>query len=381
MKEKTVVIIGPAHPLRGGLASFDERLAKEFQSQNFDTTIYTFSLQYPSFLFPGTSQYSTEPAPKNLNIKVCINSINPFNWIKVGNELKKIKPDIIIVRYWLPFMGPCFGTILRIAKKNHHTKIICIADNVLPHEKRMGDKQFTSYFLKPVDAFVTMSEKVLADLRLFTTKPAQKIVHPLYDNFGEQLNKAEARKHLSLNVDDKIILFFGFIRKYKGLDILLQAMSLLKSDIRHQKSDLPKLLIAGEFYEDRKLYEDIIEKNNLQSQIILRTNFIADSEVKYYLSAADFVIQPYRNATQSGVTPLAYHFEKPMLVTNVGGLPSLVPGGKVGLIAEPNAEDIAKKIFDLYNMGEAYFLPHLREEKKKYSWNILVETIKQLAND
>ena len=373
----SVVIIGPAHPLRGGLASFDERLAREFQFQHFDTTIYTFSLQYPSFLFPGTSQYSTEPAPTDLNIKVCINSINPLNWIKVGNELKKLQPDIIVVRYWLPLMGPCLGTVLRIAKKNHHTKIICIADNVLPHEKRIGDKQFTSYFIKSIDGFVTMSEKVLNDLRLFTNKPAQKIVHPLYDNFGERLDKVEARKYLKLNLDDKIILFFGFIRKYKGLDILLEAMNILKnkSTDNGQQSAEIKLLIAGEFYEDRKLYDEIIEKNSLQSQIILRTNFISDSEVKYYLSAADFVIQPYRNATQSGVTPLAYHFEKPMLVTNVGGLPSLVPDGKVGLIAEPNAKSIAEKIVELYNMGEAHFLPHLREEKKKYSWKILVDTI------
>jgi glycosyltransferase involved in cell wall biosynthesis len=377
----SVVIIGPAHPLRGGLASFDERLAREFQSQNFDTSIYTFSLQYPSFLFPGTSQYSSEPAPENLNIKVCINSINPFNWFIVGNKLKKLNPDIIIVRYWLPFMGPCFGTILRIAKRNRNTKIICIADNVLPHEKRFGDKQFTSYFIKSVDAFVTMSGKVLDDLRLFTNKPAKKIVHPLYDNFGELVDKAEARKYLKLNVDDKIILFFGFIRKYKGLDILLEAMDLIqKLKVKSQnRSPQIKLLIAGEFYEDRKLYDEIIEKNDLQSKIILRTNFISDSEVKYYLSAADFVIQPYRNATQSGVTPLAYHFEKPMLVTNVGGLPSLVPNGKVGLIAEPNAESIAEKILELYNMGEAHFLPHLREEKKKYSWSILVDTIKQLS--
>jgi glycosyltransferase involved in cell wall biosynthesis len=370
----SVVIIGPAYPLRGGLASFDERLAREFQSQQFNTTIYTFSLQYPSFLFPGSSQYSSEAPPDNLNIKVCINSINPFNWIKVGNELKKLRPDIIVVRYWLPFMGPCLGTILRRVKKNHHTKIICIADNVLPHEKRIGDKQFTAYFLKPVDAFVTMSEKVLSDLRSFNNKPAQKIVHPLYDNFGEPINKAEARKHLGLNIDDKLILFFGFIRKYKGLDILLDAMNVLKN----QSTDI-KLLIAGEFYEDRKLYDDIIEKNQLQSNIILRTGFINDSEVKYYLSAADFVIQPYRNATQSGVTPLAYHFEKPMLVTNVGGLPSLVPDRKVGLIAEPNAESIAQKIVELYTSGEDHFLPYLREEKKKYQWNVLVDAIKQLA--
>ncbi len=370
----SVVIIGPAYPLRGGLASFDERLAREFQSQDFSTTIYTFSLQYPSFLFPGSTQYSSEIAPAYLNIKVCINSVNPFNWIKVGNELKKLRPDIIVVRYWLPFMGPCLGTILRRVKKNHHTKIICIADNVLPHEKRIGDKQFTSYFLKSVDAFVTMSEKVLADLKLFTNKPAQKVVHPLYDNFGEKTDKTEARKYLGLNADDKIILFFGFIRKYKGLDILLEAMNILK-----QQSSNIKLLIAGEFYEDRKLYDEIIAQKDLDSQIILRTNFIADSEVKYYLSAADFVIQPYRNATQSGVTPLAYHFEKPMLVTNVGGLPSLVPDGKVGLVAEPNAESIAQKIVELYASGENHFLPYLREEKRKYQWSVLVNAIKQFA--
>lgn len=378
----SIVIIGPAYPLRGGgLASFNERLAREFQYQHDNVTIYTFSLQYPSFLFPGTSQYSNEPAPTDLNIKVGINSINPFNWIKIGHELKKLRPDIIVVRYWLPFMGPCLGTILRVAKKNHHTKIICIADNILPHEKRVGDKQFTSYFIKPVDAFITMSDRVMNDLRLFTNKPAQKLVHPLYDNFGDRIDKAEARKHLNLNVDDRIILFFGFIREYKGLDILLEAMALLKqSAVSNQPSAIPKLLVAGEFYKDRKLYDDIIEQNNLQSLVILRTNFIADSEVKYYLSAADFVIQPYRNATQSGVTPLAYHFEKPMLVTNVGGLPDLVPDEKVGLIAEPNAESIAQKIKQLYALGETHFLPYLKEEKKKYSWAKLVEAIIQSVN-
>ena len=376
----SVVIIGPAYPLRGGLASFDERLAREFQQQGDLVSIYTFSLQYPSFLFPGTSQYSSEPAPKDIDIKVRLNSVNPLNWIKVGNELRKLKPDLIVVRYWLPFMGPCLGTILRRVKKNNHTKIICIADNVLPHEKRFGDKQFTGYFLKPVDAFITMSEKVMHDLRLFTHKPARQVVHPLYDNFGQKIDKAEARKYLDLDPAGKIILFFGFIRNYKGLDLLLEAMSVLKqtSNIKRQTSNI-KLLIAGEFYEDRKPYDDIIAKYDLASSLILRTNFIADSDVKYYLSAADFVIQPYRKATQSGVTPLAYHFEKPMLVTNVGGLPALVPDGKVGLVAEPNPGSIAEKIEELYQLGEEYFLPALKEEKKKYSWNILVDTIKELA--
>lgn len=375
-----IIILGSAYPLRGGgLATFNERLARAFQQQGDDVTIYTFSLQYPSFLFPGKTQYSTEPPPTDLNIKVCINSMYPLNWIQVGNELKNLKPDIIVVRYWLPFMGPSLGTILRRVKKNNFTKIICIADNIIPHEKRAGDKQFTQYFIKPVDAFITMSEKVMNDLRNFTNKPAKKIVHPLYDNFGEKVDKAKAKEYLNINPTENIILFFGFIRKYKGLDLLLEAMGILKSQIPNLKFQIPKLLIAGEFYEDRKIYDDLINQLNIADELILRTDFITDSEVKYYISTADFIIQPYRNATQSGVTPLAYHFEKPMLVTNVGGLPDLVPDGKVGLVCEPDPQSIAEHIIKLYQLGEDYFLPHIREEKEKYSWDVLVNAIKNLA--
>jgi glycosyltransferase involved in cell wall biosynthesis len=373
-----VIIIGPAHPLRGGLASYNERLAKEFRLQGHDVTIYTFSLQYPEFIFPGTTQYSTEPAPADLKIKVCINSVNPINWIIVGRRLKKENADLIVVRYWLPLMGPCLGTILRIAKKNRHSKVVCIADNIIPHEKRFGDKPFTKYFIKPVDAFITMSEKVLADLRLFEKeKPAKAVLHPLYDNFGEKISTAEARKFLNIGADEKIILFFGFIRKYKGLDILLDAMKILHN--KQQTSNI-KLLVAGEFYEDRKPYDEQIDQLGIANDLLLHTNFIADSEVKYYLCAADVVVQPYRNATQSGVTPLAYHFEKPMIVTNVGGLPSLVPDDKVGLVAEPNAAAIAEKILEYFTKGEAHFSPHIIEEKKKLSWSKLTDTIFEVAN-
>ncbi|MBX2932180.1 MAG: glycosyltransferase [Chitinophagaceae bacterium] len=373
-----IIIIGSAHPLRGGLSTFNERLARQFAQQDFDTTIVTFSLQYPNFLFPGTTQYSSEPAPTDIDIKVWINSINPFNWLKVGWQLKKENADIIVVRYWLPFMGACLGTILRIAKKNKKTKIICIADNVIPHEKRIGDTLLTKYFVKPVHSFITMSKKVLDDLQLFTQKPAVQIVHPLYDSFGEPVSKEVARKYLNIDPSEKIILFFGFIRAYKGLDILLDAMKILSENTTTSNI---KLLIAGEFYEDRKKYEKQIEHLDIATQLILKTDFIADSEVHYYLCAADFVIQPYRNATQSGVTPLAYHFNKPMLVTNVGGLPNLVPDKKVGLIAEPNPTSIAEKIVELYQLGEAFFLPHLLEEKKKYSWQKLTETIIALSKN
>lgn len=374
--KKKVIIIGSAWPLRGGgIATFNERLAREFMREGHEVMIYTFSLQYPSFLFPGKSQYGTEKKPDDLIIKVRINSVNPFNWIRVGRELRKLKPELVVVRYWIPFMGPCLGTILRLIKGNKHSKIVCIADNVIPHEKRPGDTLFTRYFIKPVDAFITLSEKVMKDLRLFTQKPATTVLHPLYDNFGEVVSKAEARKQLGLEDHDKIILFFGFIRKYKGLDLLLEAMSILKKSAY----DTPKLLIAGEFYEDRREYDHLIHDLDIQELLILETDFIPDNEVRNYLCAADFVIQPYRHATQSGITPLAYHFEKPMLVTNVGALPSMVPDNKVGLVVEPTPEAIADGIERLYTLGESAFLFHLREEKKKYSWQILTTNIWQLA--
>jgi glycosyltransferase involved in cell wall biosynthesis len=376
-----IIIIGPAHPLRGGLATFDQRLAKEFKSNGDDCSIYSFSLQYPSFLFPGKTQYSNEPAPKDLKILSVINSINPLNWIKIGNRIRKERPDIIVVRYWLPSMGPALGTILKKVRKNKHTKVVCIADNIIPHEHRPGDNAFTKYFLRRCDAFITMSEKVMNDLRKFvpTEKPAKLVQHPLYDNFGEIIPKTEAREKLKLKPDELIILFFGFIRRYKGLDILLDAMKILKESSKLQISNL-KLLVAGEFYEDEKPYVEQINRLGINDDVILRTDFIPDSEVKYYLCAADAVIQPYRNATQSGVTPLAYYFEKPMIVTNVGGLPSLVPNEKTGLVTEPTAQSIANAILRFYQLGEDYFLPHLRSEKQKYSWSNLVKAIKELAN-
>jgi glycosyltransferase involved in cell wall biosynthesis len=366
-----LVIVGPAHPLRGGLASFDERLARAFIENGDDCSIYSFSLQYPSFLFPGKTQYSSDPAPKNIQVHSVINSINPFNWIRIGSRLKKENADIMVVRFWLPFMGPALGTILRKARKNNHSKIICIADNIIPHEKRFGDKPFTKYFLKSCDGFITMSEKVMQDLRQFQpSKPAIQVTHPLYDNFGEPVSKEEARNHLNLPKHEKIILFFGFIRKYKGLDLLLKAMKLLP-DV--------KLIIAGEFYEDSKPYLQLIDELAISDRLILKTDFIPDSEVKYFLCAADAVVQPYKNATQSGVTPLAYHFEKPMIVTNVGGLPDMVPDGKAGIVVEPNPEGIAGGIQQLFKLGPETFSETLKSEKLKYGWDKLVHAIHDLA--
>lgn len=370
-----VLILGPAHPLRGGLATFNHRLAQEFLQQGDECEIVSFSLQYPSFLFPGKSQYTDAPPPKGIKIHTLINSVNPLNWLSVGKKLKKRKPDLIVVRFWLPFMGPALGNILRRVKKNKHTKIICIADNVIPHERRPGDKPFTAYFLKACDGFITMSEKVLNDLRTFEKeKPARRVNHPLYDNFGEPVTREEARRYLQLEPNEKIVLFFGFIRKYKGLDLLLRAMA----DERIRTANI-KLLAAGEFYEDDEPYRNIIKENGLENAVILKTDFVPDSEVKYFLCAGDCVVQPYRNATQSGVTPLAYHFERPMIVTNVGGLPALVPHEKAGLVCEPDSASIADAILRFYALGENHFLPHLQSEKQKYSWANLVKSIKELS--
>ncbi len=372
---KHIIILGPAHPLRGGIAAYNERLAREFQQQGHKVTIYTFSLQYPGFLFPGTTQYSSEPAPADLQINICINSVNPFNWLAVGNNLRKLKPDLVLVRYWLPFMAPALGTILRLIKRNKHTKIVCIADNVIPHEKRLGDNLFTRYFVPPVDAFVTMSDNVWNDLRQFTkTKPAVVVPHPLYDHFGEKVSKTDARKKLHLEASTFVFLFFGFIRKYKGLDLLLQAVATLAA----KQSRQFKLLIAGEFYENKQHYEQLLQQPGIAEHLLLKTDFIPDSEVKNYLCAADVVVQPYRHATQSGVTPLAYHFEVPMIVTNVGGLPDLVPHQKVGLVCEPTSESIADAMQEMLQNGTERYLAGLLEEKTKYSWSRMTQAIFEL---
>ncbi|MEI6189658.1 MAG: glycosyltransferase [Chitinophagia bacterium] len=363
-----LVIIGPAWPLRGGLSAFDETLATHFSNQGINTRIDTFSIQYPSFLFPGTSQYSSEPQPKNVNINVCINSINPLNWIKIGLKLYREKPELIIVRYWIPFLAPCLGTILFITKRNKHTKVISIVDNMIPHEKRIGDHIFTTYFSKMVDGFIAMSEKVKLDIRLFSHKPITVTPHPIFNQFGNSISKQSAREILGIPQDDKIILFFGYIRKYKGLDLLLQAMS--NESIKKMNI---KLMIVGEYYDDEAPYQSLISSLGLQEQVMVYANYIPDAEVKNYVCSADFIIQPYKTATQSGVTPMAYHFEKPMLVTNVGGLADTVPHMSVGIVVEPNAEAIGKGIVNLYELGADYFIPNIIEEKKKYTWTQMTE--------
>ncbi|PSK89233.1 glycosyltransferase [Taibaiella chishuiensis] len=370
-----ILIIGTAYPLKGGLASFNERLAYALQEQGHEVELYTFTLQYPGFLFPGKTQYSDEPAPEGLRITPMINSVNPLSWWKTGRKAARSKPDLILVKYWLPFMGPCFGTILRLARKNGHTRVISILDNVIPHEKRPGDVPFTRYFLKPVDAFISMSHEVLRDLRTFTKdKPALFSPHPVYDNYGDALPKAEAREFLKLNTGGRYILFFGYIRKYKGLDLLFEAMA----DERITRAGI-RLIVAGEYYGDKEYYEQLADKLGIRDRLDLFTDFIPNSEVRYYFSAADCVVQPYRTATQSGISQIAYHFEKPMIVTNVGGLPEIVADGKVGFVVPPEVPAITGSILRFYDEErEGVFAANLAEEKKKYSWHYFTGNIMKL---
>lgn len=372
-----IAIVGSAHPLRGGLSAFNERLAYELIDQGHDVTNWSFSLQYPSFLFPGKTQYTDEPAPAGLKIRTEINSVNPLNWISVGSKMNREQYDLIIVKYWLPFMGPAFGTILRRAKKNGKTRVLCIVDNIIPHEKRPGDTQFTNYFIKAVDAFITMSKDVLADVKTFTDKPAFFSPHPIYDSYGVAVSKAEACKHLGLDPNNKLLLFFGFIRDYKGLDILLQAMA----DERIRKAGI-HLIVAGEYYskESEATNNKIIADNNLQDTVHLFTDFIPVGEVKFYFSAADVVVQPYKHATQSGITQIAYHFDKPMVVTNVGGLTEVVPDGKVGFVAEPDPASVADAILKFYAPGALPGLENnILEEKQKYSWPVFTKAMMAAA--
>lgn len=368
---RNIIIIGPAYPLRGGLASFNERMARAFADAGDIVTLYSFSLQYPSFLFPGKTQYSEGPAPENLSILTRVNSVNPLNWVRIGNEIRKKKPDLLILRYWIPFMAPCLGTIARIVARNRHTRIVPITDNIIPHEKRFFDTVLSGYFIKSCHGFVAMSKSVLNDIGKFDQKrPRRFYPHPLYDNYGPPIDREKACLQLDLDPAYRYLLFFGFIRDYKGLDILLNAFAM--PDL----IDLPvKLIIAGEFYTPAAPYLGLIENLGLKDRIVLHDSFIRNEEVPAWFCAADAVVQPYKTATQSGVTQIAYYFDKPMIITNVGGLAEMVPDGKAGFVTEPEPAAIADAIGRFYTEGlMETFTVNVKAEKQKFSWEGLVRT-------
>lgn len=374
-----IIIVGPSHPYRGGIAAFTDRLAAEFLAENVDVELYTFTLQYPSILFPGKTQYSDAPAPNDISIFRRINSINPLTWIKTAKEIKTKNPDIVIFAYWMSFFASCYAKMAKIIKRNKVSRCIGLVHNMMPHEQSILDRLFSPHFVKRMDAFVALSKSVLTDVSRLDKKSKPKYFspHPLYDHYGDKEDKVMAMNSLYMDNNYNYLLFFGLIREYKGLDLLLKAMS----DKRLDKYPL-KLIVAGEFYEKKEPYLKMIDDLDINDKVIICDKYIPDEEVKNFFNLADMVVQPYKSATQSGVTQIAYHFEKPMLVTDVGGLREIVPNGKVGYVVEAEPSKIADAICDFYdNERIEYFESNIIEEKKKYEWSKMTETIMKLYNE
>jgi glycosyltransferase involved in cell wall biosynthesis len=370
---KKITILSAAYPLRGGIAHFAGLLYKELV-KNFDVDVVTFKRQYPSILFPGKTQIEEGDDIEVIPTKVELDSINPINWIKVGRRIKKEAPDFLLLKHWMPFFAPIYGTIAKIVKGNGTTKIIALCHNIIPHEKKPGDKTFTKYFFNNVDYFITMSKSVQKDLlSLYPNANEKLLFHPVYSNFGSPINKAEAKNKLNLT-DKNILLFFGFIREYKGLDVLLQAVALLKN-----KLDF-KLVVAGEFYSNESKYMSLMDKLGLQNDVIFFSDFIPTNEVKYYFSACDVVVLPYKSATQSGIVQIANNFDKPMISTNVGGLPEVIDSGKTGyLVEKENPKELANSILKYYNeKKEDEFVKNIKENAAKYSWDEFVKGMMEL---
>jgi D-inositol-3-phosphate glycosyltransferase len=372
------IIVGPAYPLRGGIANFNEALSSALIKNGHSSEIISFKVQYPDFLFPGTSQFDHErKIDERLQIRPLLHSFQPFNWPAVAAYIRKQQPDYVLVRYWLPFMGPCLGTLNRLVKKDTSIPVIAITDNIIPHEKRLMDDAFTRYFVKSCDGFVTMSASVMQDLSKFTDNPMKIFSpHPVYDIFGESVPMLEARKAIGLNESDRIILFFGFIREYKGLDLLLKAMG--TETLRHSGV---KLVVAGEFYDDAKPYLDLIQQLGIDNNVLLHAHYIADHQVKHYFCACNLVVQPYKHATQSGVTQIAYHFSKPSLVTRVGGLAEIVEHDKTGYVVQKDPEEIARCIKDYFNNSRELEMTAACDKKKvEFTWERMIDNIHDLVN-
>lgn len=365
-KSKKIIILGTAHPFRGGLAAFNERLAIEFVKEGHHVIVYTFNLQYPGFLFPGKTQYSSNKAPDRLTIHKKINSVNPLNWVKVGKEIKKQNADIVIHCYWMSFFAPCFGTIARFSK-GAKTKHFALIHNMIPHEPSILDRLFPKYFVRAMDGFVAMANSVKEDINRLDSgnKPVFVSPHPIYDHYGEPESKTEAAAKLGVPENQNYLLFFGLVRAYKGLDLLLTAFA----DPRLEKYNI-KLVVAGEFYENEADYVKLIESLNIKERVLIHNTFIPDGEVRHYFSLCDMVVQPYKTATQSGVTQIAYHFNKPMLVSDVGGLSEIVPHNKVGYVVDVSPAAIADALVDFYENNRCgTFTSAVKTEKKKYLWS------------
>jgi len=371
-----IAIIGPAWPYRGGIATFNEYMARNLISNGHKVDLHTFSHQYPSFIFPGTSQFTDKPHPEGLHIERSLHAYNPFTWLKTRKNLIQGQYDLVIIRYWLPAMSPVLSAMASALARSG-TKVLALVDNLYPHEKRPLDRWLTGLFLPYPHSFLAISKLVEQQLReLVNDRPVLYSPHPIYDNYGPHLDQNKAREQLNLPQTGKLLLFFGFIRRYKGLDILLEALS----DQRFVDKDF-KLVVAGEWYEDSRSYYDLVDRLNLHDRVIWKDHFIREDEVATYFSAADVVVQPYRSATQSGISALSYAYRKPLISTNVGGLSEIMEDGKNGFLCEASAESLAdgiQRYLDFTNVeGMAV---SIEEQAQSMSWDRLSEVIIEAYN-
>jgi glycosyltransferase involved in cell wall biosynthesis len=370
-----IVIIGTAYPYRGGLAHYNAILYRHL-SLRHSVRIFTFTRQYPRILFPGKSQEDENAQEIKIPTAQAIDSINPLTWWEVGRRVRELKPECVVIKYWMPFFAPCFGAISRLIRSNDYTKVIFICDNIIPHEKFPFGQSLTRYAFSAIDGAIVQSDAVEKELlQLFPRLPYKKVPHPIYEIYGVRDSKENARAALGLS-QEHVILFFGFVRPYKGLKTLIHALPLVK------KSVPIHLVIAGEFYEDEKKYRLMIHDLGMDTDVTIRSDYIPQPDVGKYFSACDCVVLPYTSATQSGIVQIAYQFDRPVIVTNVGGLSEVVLDGITGYtVPSDNPTALAEAIIKFYMENkESEFVQNVEKEKQKYSWDAMVSAIEELAS-
>lgn len=376
-KVKRIVIVGPAYPLRGGISHFNESFCGSLTAKGVRAEIVSFYMQYPALFFPGKTQYEKVQREVTVDIHPMLSSVNPYSWKKTAREIIGMNPDLVVIRFWLPFVGPALGTLARMLRRRG-VRVVGLVDNAVPHERRPFDRSFSNWFFRHCDAFVALSRSVADDLERFA--PGKRVhvhPHPIYDIFGDAVPRDEACAELGLNPDDRHVLFFGFVRKYKGLDLLIRAFA----DERLRKLGI-KLISAGEFYDDRGPYLKLVEKHGLGDVVSFHDRYIPTEQVRHYFCSARIVAQPYRDATQSGVTQIAYHFGRPMLVTDVGGLAEIVPDGKAGFVTAPDPEAIADALVRFFEEDlEAPFAEAAERGKHLFSWDHFTEDFLNFAEE
>ena len=370
-----IVLVGPFPPFRGGISDLNAALADHL-SKRHEIHAINFTTQYPKVLFPGKTQFKKGDSAQEVDSIRCLSSINPFSWRKTAYKIIDIEPDLVLFRFWLPFFAPAFSGVAKKIKKYSDATIMVICDNIIPHEERLLDTRLTKRFFGFIDSFIVLSKKVENELLSFVPEAKYKYSpHPIYSIFNNTLSKEQAKAELKL-ATKKVLLFFGLIREYKGLDILINAMEKIKTELEDYT-----LLIVGECYENENKYTELIKKAGITDNVKCHYSFIPDNEVGKYFSAADVVVLPYKTASQSGIVQIAYHFDTPVIVSNVGGLPEIVDEGKTGYCVEPNSNAFAKAIKAFYeNDNISEMNSNISEYKSQFSWDAMVKAIEKLVN-